>query len=350
VVRVWFNRTYATTAHVAQMLRDNPAGRPVTVVGSHSDPDSPVLAGCDESFLEPALTGPAYVDWALEFARTHRIDVLVPRLAMAELADERAGFEAAGTVLAAPDAATVRLFEDKAAAYRAAGRLGLPVPPHHVVTDGAGLRAAHDDLQTLGLVCVKPVRGVGGAGFRVLTTAPPSLDELAEPAHLRMDLDRLCAALDSGNDAGNDAGTAGLSLLVTPYLTGREVSVDAVADRDGRTLAAIGRLATRRRRHILDDAPARAVAERLNAAHRVSFLSNTQVRYWQGPGDAEPQPYLLELNTRASGGLFQTALAGVNLPWAALQIALGEPVEPLTPSFGAAFTTVAALVPLDPTA
>jgi hypothetical protein len=55
---------------------------------------------------------------------------------------------------------------------------------------------------------------------------------------------------------------------------------------------------------------------------------------------------MLELNTRIAGGLFQTALAGVNLPWAAVRIAAGEDVAPLTPAYGAAFTTMSSLVPL----
>jgi hypothetical protein len=108
----------------------------------------------------------------------------------------------------------------------------------------------------------------------------------------------------------------------------------------------IGRTRSRRRRLLVDDAPAREVAERLTAAHGISFLSNTQVRYWQGPADAAPRPYLLDVNTRISGGLFQTALTGVNLPWAAIRLLLGEDPGPLHPEYGATFTTTSALVPL----
>ena len=93
-------------------------------------------------------------------------------------------------------------------------------------------------------------------------------------------------------------------------------------------------------------ADARTVAEALNLAHRVAYLANTQVRYWQGPGDEKPRAYLLELNTRIAGGLFQTALAGVNLPWAAVRLALGEDVGTLHPSYDVAFTTVSSLVAL----
>ena len=76
-------------------------------------------------------------------------------------------------------------------------------------------------------------------------------------------------------------------------------------------------------------------------------MSNTQVRYWQHPDlDDAPRPYLLETNARISGGLHQTALAGVNLPWAAVLLALGRPVVLPEPVLGVAFTTVSTPVRL----
>jgi hypothetical protein len=97
---------------------------------------------------------------------------------------------------------------------------------------------------------------------------------------------------------------------------------------------------------IVDDVVAREMAERLTTAHRIGYLSNTQVRYWRGPDDELAHPYLLEVNTRAAGGLFQTALAGVNLPWAAVLLAAGDPVPSLQPVFGAAYAQVGSLVEL----
>lgn len=344
-MRIWFNRTYATNSHIITMLRANPDDRPVHAIGTHTDPDSPVLAACDEAYPEPSAQCMAadYVGWALDFAREHRVDVFVPRLAMAEVADARDRFAALGVTLLCPSGDTVRLFEDKIAAYRAAAALGLPVPPHQLVTDAAGLLVAYEQLREVAkIVCIKPVQGTGGDGFRILSTDAPDVAELLGSARAIVDLGRACAALE----AGSAAGGVPPRLLAMPFLPGPEISVDALADRDGHTLAALGRDRTRRRMLIVDDVPARQVAETLNLAHRVAYLSNTQVRYWQGPGDDEPRPYLLELNTRISGGLFQTALTGVNLPWAAVRLALGEDVEPLLPRYDVAFTTVDSLVAL----
>lgn len=344
MLRLWFNRTYATTWHLINMVRDNPDGRAVHVLASYTDPSSPVRGACDRSLVEPDLDAADYVDWALGVAGENSIDVFVPRLQLAALAAARERFAEIGTRLLCPDAATVEMFDDKAAGYRAASALGLPVPPHRVVTDSAGLRTAYADYRSIAeQVCMKPVRGVGGDGYRRLTTDPARWDrDFGAEVRSLVRLDDVCRALD-------DAGPH--DVLVMPYLDGTEVSVDVLADRAGSVQAAIGRRHDRRRgRTIVDDPKAREVAESLTREHRVAYLSNTQVKYWRGPEDDAERPYLLELNTRAAGGLFQTALAGVNLPWAAVRLALGEHVSPLSPQWGATYTEIAGYVPLGPDA
>lgn len=344
MLRIWFNRAYESAARVIEMLRTNPDNRAVHVLGTHTDPDSPVLRACDESHPEPSADVAGYVEWALAFAREHRIDVLVPRVHMAELAEAKDRFAKTGTRLLCADAEVVRRFADKSQAYVAATALGLPVPPYRVVEDAAGVRSAYAELSEVAeRVCLKPTRGTNGAGYRILSDRPPQLSDFAGQARAVADLSAVCEALDAAAERPRP------ELLVMPYLTGPEISMDVLAIADGEPRAVIGRTRSRRRRLLVDDAPARAVAETLTAAHAISFLSNTQVRYWSGPGDAAPRPYLLDVNTRISGGLFQTALAGVNLPWAAVRMALGEDPGPLTPEYGAAFTTASVLVPLPAT-
>ena len=337
MARLWFNRTFATTWHLIRMIRDNPDGRAVHVLGSHADPHSPVLAACDRTLLEPELPPHDYVEWALEVARAESIDLLIPQQHMAALARARERFAAIGTGLLCPDVHTVETFDDKARGYRAADRLGLPVPPYRVVTDGDGLRSAYQEFAAIAAqVCMKPVRGVGGEGYRRLTSEPVQWEgDLHGAVRSLVRLDDACRALDAAGPR---------EIMVMPFLDGPEISVDVLADVHGRVHAAIGRrhVSGSRLRTIVDDVPARQIAEALTRAHRVAYLSNTQVRYWDG------RPYLLELNTRAAGGLFQTALAGVNLAWGAIRLGLEESPGGLRPRFGAGYTAIASLVALDP--
>lgn len=332
MLAIWFNRTYATHAHTMALLRQNPAGEAVRLYATHALPDSPVLAAADVAEPEPPaeVTGEPYVVWALDFCARHGIDVLVPRLHAEVIAGARARFSAAGVAVLAPPREAMLLLDDKALAYAAASRDGLPVPPHRVVRTASALLEAFDEFErAFGRVCIKPVSGVGGDGFHELRRHPPTLAELLGPAEPRVDVRTAAAAIEA------ERGPVP-PLLVMPWLPGPEVSVDCLADGDGALLAAVPRTKHGAMRALVDDPGAVAVARSIARRHRLSFLSNTQVRYWQQPGvDSAPRPYLLETNPRASGGIAQTAVAGVNLPWAAVELALGRSPAPLHPRLGA---------------
>jgi biotin carboxylase len=45
-------------------------------------------------------------------------------------------------------------------------------------------------------------------------------------------------------------------------------------------------------------------------------------------------PKLLEINPRMSGGMHFSCLSGINFPYVAIKILLGEKVDLLTPKFG----------------
>ena len=345
MLNIWFNRAYATTIHTIELLRQNDEGEQLRIFGTHKDMDSPVLAACDvvEPEVDEAVIGDAYVDWALGFCTRHAIDVFIPRLHLDTISAAREKFTAIGVAVVAGPAGPGAMLEDKAAAYEDAAAAGLAVPPYEVVTTGQQLVAAYEGLLPLGPVCIKPVNGVGGAGFRVLSTEPLTLDELLDTPSYSSRVDEVAATLDAHHAAGGTVPP----LMLLPYLPGPEVSVDCLADDAGNLLIAVPRTKISRRRLLVDDPAAVGVARTIIERHHLSSLSNTQVRYWQNPlTDAQALPYLLETNARISGGLHQTALAGVNMPWAAVQLALGRPVTGPAPTLGVEFTTVSTPVRL----
>ena len=222
---------------------------------------------------------------------------------------------------------------------------GSPVPPHAVVTDavGAACNAFAEYAAYGGQVCMKPVTGVGGEGYRRLTASAPASDDFLGEV-------RSVVRVDDVSRAWDHAGGAPVPTLVMPFLDGARgeawtCSPPRTARCSGWSQAGDTRPGDRRRT-IVDDWAARETARTLTATHRIGYLSNTQVRYWRGPQDSEQRAYLLEVNTRAAGGLFQTALAGVNLPWGAVQLAIGEQPDPIVPVFGATYVQVAGALPL----
>lgn len=340
-LNIWFNRTFATTYWVMAMLRENPSRVPVRLFVTHGDHSSPVVAAADVVELEPALLGDDYVDWALQFCLRHAIDVFVPRLAMVDIARRLADFAAIGVaVLCSPHEGVLTL-ADKDATYRSARDRGVAVPPWRVARTADEFAAAFEDLRAelepTERICMKPTVGVGGEGFRVLDDSPTSLaDLLASPAR-RASVREVVRALDVAESEGREIPP----LMLLPYLDAPEVSVDCLS-RNGQLLAAVPRSKHARRSCIVNEPAAVAIARREVAAHRLSYLTNTQLRSWRG------ELVLLETNTRISGGLYQTALTGANLAWAAVQLALGQDVSLPPIALGAEFTQVLSLVRLAP--
>ncbi|MGY5052764.1 ATP-grasp domain-containing protein [Streptomyces sp. 900105755] len=320
-VRVWLNRTYAENVFFMDQLRRNPSDRAVDIHATHGDADSPVLAAADTADLEPEGLSPAgYVEYALDQCQRRGIDVFVPRLHQSAIVAHRADFEAIGTALLAPTPQATAVFEDKATAYEAMSSVGVPVPPWSRVRTADELVAAVVELEAGGhKACFKPAAGAGGVGFRVITRAPFSLFHLNGFPGPYVQLDMVVDALRRADEP--------VDWLVMPRLEEPEVSVDCLTGPDNRVRLAVGRTKKGRRRGFtLDEQwlkPARIIAEGFG----LHYLSNIQFRMY---GD---QPVLLDVNTRPAGGLHQLSLCGVNAPWAAVQLALGEDPGVIEPPF-----------------
>ncbi len=337
-IAIWLNRNYATTVHVIEQLRNNPDGRAVTIYGSHQDSSSPMLSACDYRFTESTLVGQAYADHALDFCLEHHIDVFLPVYEQYSVVCRAVDFARAGVAVIAPAAPAVALLGDKAATYRAVGDESGLLPPWRAAATADDFEAAVTELSEYGgPLVVKPVRGVGANGVRMLTDTTPTLAELSGPVSHAATLIDFIVALKSAEATGQPIAP----LMLMPYLEEPEISVDVLADA-GHPLVAVPRSKVGRDRHL--DAPEEVLEHTALLVRRFALhgLVNVQFRQWRG------RPVLLEINTRPSGGLYQTRLAGVNLPWAAVRLALGEPVPTLTPTLGARYVTVSALVALAP--
>ncbi|MHC3450362.1 ATP-grasp domain-containing protein [Streptomyces prasinus] len=336
-VRVWLNRTYAENVFFMDQVRRNPGDRAVEIHATHGDPDSPVLAAADTAELEPeGLSPAAYVEYALAQCARRGIDVFVPRLHQGAIVAHRAEFEAAGTALLAPPPEAVAVFHDKVIAYEAVQAIGVPVPPWWRVRSADELARAVDELEARGhRACFKPASGAGGVGFRVITRAPFSLTQLNGFPSPYVPLDLVLEAVRQAEEP--------VDWLVMPVLEQLEVSVDCLTGPDNRVRLAVGRTKNGRRRGFtLDERwlePARRIAEGFGLHH----LSNIQFRMF---GE---RPVLMDVNTRPAGGLHQLSLCGVNAPWAAVRLALGDDPGEMSPPFlGQDYSVVSGPRPLRP--
>ena len=315
--RIWFNVGLSNVRDAVEMIRKAAMGR-VSLVASHSDPVSPVLAAADQAFLEPtfdvsdASGEVAYLAYCVEICATSKIDLFVPQRHRRILADHAAAFAVVGTRLAIPAGReTLDLLHDKAAFHDAARAAGLPMPRTHVATTVAEFDAGVADLKAAGLQgCVKPAKGVYGMGYWRLVAEQTLFAALMNPDA------RVISPADMRRALAGAVDPA--PLLVLEYLEGPEWSLDCVCE-NGSLIAGVGRRKMGRAQRLETTGPIFDIARRAIARFGLSGLINVQFKAAVDPRDIR----LLEINSRMSGGCAQTALSGVNLPWLSVAIPLG---------------------------
>lgn len=345
-LRVWFNQTYGTNYWIVRMVQENPDNIPVHVITTSDKAESPVLLAGNESYLEPLradLVGDAYVDWALNFCKEKDIHVFVPMREIADISGRADEFRALGIAVLASPKESIDLLEDKNLAYISARDNGIPVPPWRIASTEIDFREAYESLreeiENQESICMKPVQGVGGQGYRKITNKEVSVQDLLDGpqhvVHLNTVLDVLKRA--------EDAGEALPEFMLMPYLAEPETSVDCLSDLNGNILAAIPRSKDGKFRTIASDAQeAIEIAKQMAKIYKLSYLTNTQTRLWQG------KPVLLETNARISGGMYASPFAGLNMPWEGIKLALfGNTSAVENVITGAKYTSVPQLIRID---
>ncbi len=322
IIRVWISHWFSTAYHFVQAIRHNSDQQAFYILGSNEKPHSVVLSACDASFVEPPVQGAAYVEYALEVCRRERIRVFIPSYKKLQvIAEHVAEFEALGVrALVSRDPQVLAMLQDKPQAYAfAQAQQWIAVPEYYVVSTPAQFRQAYQTLIGKGLqVCVKPRGGQGGVGFRILDESYNQLKTLYYPPGARMSFAQICRLLDTQTQFSD--------LLVSEYLDGAEYSIDCLSDSEGHLRAAVPRRKLDERRRLLEDnAQLLDIVQGAAKLYRLPYVFNVQLRYRDGV------PKLLEINPRMSGGLYISCLSGVNFPYLAVQLLLGNPVAPLTP-------------------
>ncbi len=315
---VWIGPWFNTAYHFVQALRDNPEQRRFVVIGSSHNPRSPVFAACDQSFQEPTLADADYAAFCLAYCRDHQIDIFIPGYRKFLLiAPHLSAFAALGTrVLLGTDPDLLHFLDDKAATYAALADGDIvAVPDYRLVSNAEAFRQAYLELERqYRRICFKPRHGQGGAGFRIIDNRLPQLDALyRHPSYGHLRFEEVYALLSTVEQFPE--------LIVSEYLEGTEYSIDCLAQA-GHLYAAVPRCKVDSRLRYLEHNPALlTLAEKFTAAYPVSYLFNIQIKY------QDEVPKLIEINPRMSGGLYYTRWTGVNLPYLAIKLLLGEAID-----------------------
>ena len=199
---------------------------------------------------------------------------------------------------------------DKGRLVELARRIGVETPRTWAPCSVAELE---DRLDEIGLPALVKVRtGVGGVGIERAETADELLQSFA----------RLTGEVAAGEEPP----------IVQQIVAGSDYCVSALFD-SGEARAV---LTYRNLRSIAEGAPGavrKTVAAPVPEAAAVRLLEAID---WHGiaevdfmwTGEEEDPAYLIEVNPRMFGGLFQAIASNVDYPWMLFQLALGRDLEP----------------------
>lgn len=316
-IKIWINRAGPSRIQAMRMLRNNPDEWPVTIHATRTNLNNPSQQFCDVGGREPGseASDDEYGNFAVDYVRQHGIQVIIPTSRMSALAARSTELEELGCTVMTPSLRVAETADSKIGTYREAEHLGVKVPPYFRASDAAQFRDAVLHLRSQGhTACVKPDTGWAASSFRVIQDTSTSLDSLLGSVKPVVDLETYATALDKAQVEGCQIP----ELIVMPFLDEPEWSVDMLSSASGQVLAEVPRAKNGWYREFCDDLEVLGIARRTAEGLPLAYLSNVQMRYLEG------ELVLLEINPRASAGIFHTEATGVNLYWEAVKYALGR--------------------------
>ena len=297
-------------------------GIPTVAVYSEADRGARHVREADQAVeIGPAEPAQSYLSITalIDAARRTSADSVHPGYGfLSQNGDFADAVSAAGLVFVGPPGDVHRLMGDKRAARRLMASAGVPVLPGYDGADqqDATLRA---EAARIGFpLMLKPTRGGGGKGMRVVTGEGELADALAS------------ARREALSAFGDDA------LLLERYVSRpRHVEVQVLADAHGRVIQLGERECSVQRRHqkVVEEAPSPALdatqrealhAAALGAARAVGYVNAGTVEFLLAP---DGRFHFLEMNTRLQVEHPVTeAVTGLDLVRLQLEVAAGRPL------------------------
>lgn len=298
---LWFLEGQSSQRDVIRGARAALEPHGVGVVGSHRHHRPEIVGEAHLALQEPDEIE-ARLPWVLETAFKLEVRAIVAGRSCETYEAIRAPLAAAGIRLytGLSDPNHFQVVNNKALFTAACQEAGLPVCKGLPANSPRELIAAIDSISAGGaVVCIKPAVGIYGQGFWILRSGADAYSAFANADSRTLQTQMLIEAYGRSSNPP--------ALLVMPYLPGHERSVDMVCER-GRVLAAVARRKEGALQHMEKGGPAFELAIRTAEFFGCDGILNIQTR-----DDADSIPHLLEINTRASGGIGYTQLSGVNL-------------------------------------
>lgn len=314
-IGIWFTQAHSCQRDLILAAKNASFSEKIHVIASHEALRPEITSVADIALQEPPLA--ERVDWVIEQAKRLNVKLIIAGRYGKRYLAQKHRFEQAGIRLMAgcTDVESVENLNNKSVFTKICQSLGIKVVPATTVYDADQLQASYEAWAKVGEVCVKPVHGVFASGFWHLD---PTVTPFATFANSQDFKAHPQTFIDSYRLLENPP-----AYLVMPFLSDVECSVDMFCA-EGVVIQAIARY-----KHDGDyqtlhlDDPAIQLAQQVAAVFHCDGLVNMQARY-----NDQGELYILEINSRPSGGISNTFYSGINLVEAAIAHAFGWTYEP----------------------
>ena len=314
MLRVWFNHWFSTSYGLIELLKKD-SNHEVYVIASNKQIDSVIQKVCDEWYQDSLADGEEYIEYCLDFCREYKVDVFIPRRKMEDISRGIDRFRKIGVKVMVDDYQIMKILNDKVAAYDFLRDCpGVHIPDYAMVNTADEFKEAYARLhEKYEQICVKFVKDEGAMSYRRIIDHVDRVKRLRVYPGAEVSYDDYTAALAEAGRFDD--------LMVMPYLPGEEISVDCLNTAEG--LIAVPRYkGNARHERIVYDSEILDAAKNIMEKVKLEYPCNIQFKF------KDNIPYLLEINTRMSGGLQMTCLgADINIPAIALNKLLGMDVE-----------------------
>lgn len=310
-VKVWFSRGLSNTYDALMSVREADARRAFVLRATHTDPLAAVSKAAHEFGVEPdGIDDDAYVDWCLAECLERGVGIFVPQRRREAVAARKEGFEAAGVKVSVMGGPRVMEMADrKHELYDDLKGTPVPVPRHRTFRSVGEFDAAVEEMEPVaGRLCVKPCVGVYGSGFRILEREGCDLSRILSGDNVRTSFEAFRTAL-AGSTQDRD-------MMVMEHLPGTERSVDVLAHK-GRLVRAVSRIKVGSHQVLETEGPSIETAAFLTERYGLDGVFNLQTKEKDGV------QWLLEVNSRMSGGLIYACMSGVAFPYWNLMLTAG---------------------------
>lgn len=314
MVRVWFNHWFSTSYGLIELMKQD-REEEIYVIASNKQIDSVIQQVCDEWYQDSLADGEEYLSYCLAFCKEHKVDVFVPRRKMVEISRNKDRFEEIGVKLMVDDYEIISLLNDKAKTYDYFKDCRqLHIPDYFIVNTAAAFEKAYRNLkEKYDQVCVKFVKDEGAMSYRRIVERVDRFKSLRVYPGAEVAYEMYLSILEEVDHFDD--------LMVMPYLPGKEISVDCLTTEKG--LIAVPRYkGGARHEKVLYEDDIMEMTRVIMDKVQLKYPCNIQFKM---RGEI---PYLLEINTRMSGGLQMSCLAeNINIPNIALNKVLGKETD-----------------------